>query len=128
MNQLLLVVLGGGVGSGARFLVSAWMLDRFGASFPWGTFTVNVVGSFLLGVVMQLGQAGASLTPEARLFLTTGFMGGFTTYSTFNHETIRLLQGGSLVAAFGNVGLTLGSCLAAGALGVALVRWTQPGS
>lgn len=124
MNQLLLVVLGGGVGSGARYLLSAWMLERFGPGFPWGTFAVNVVGSFLLGVVMQLGHAGASLSLEARLFLSTGLMGGFTTYSTFNYETLRLLQAGSLPLALGNVGLTLSSCLAAGALGVALVRWS----
>ncbi len=122
MNQLLLVGVGGGLGSIARYVVSTEVLSRLGPGFPWGTLTVNVVGSFLLGLVLQASASTATVSPDARLFLTTGFMGGFTTYSTFNYETLRLLQEGSLALGLANVAGTLGSCLLAGGLGMALVR------
>ena len=118
MNKLLPVVIGGGLGAGARYLVCELMLSRLGPAFPWGTLTVNLLGSILLGVIAQLGLSGAAMSIELRLLLTTGFMGGFTTYSTFNYETLNLLQDGRWSAAALNVGLTLVACLAGGALGV----------
>ena len=118
MNKLLPVVIGGGLGAGARYLLCELMLSRLGPAFPWGTLTVNLLGSILLGVIAQLGLSGASMSIELRLLLTTGFMGGFTTYSTFNYETLRLLQDGRWSATALNVGLTLVACLAGGALGM----------
>lgn len=118
MSRLFIVVLGGGVGSGARYLVSTWVADRLGAGLPWGTFTVNLVGSLLLGGIAELGARSAAMSLEVRLLLTTGFMGGFTTYSTFNYETLKLLADGRIAAGLGNIALTVGGCLLGGLLGV----------
>jgi fluoride exporter len=116
------ICLGGAVGTGARYLLSGWMLAALGSAFPWGTLAVNVIGSFLLGVVMHVGLATPLLTPTARLTLSTGVMGGFTTYSTFNYETIRQIQDGAWPLALVYVGATLLGCLGAGWAGLALAR------
>ena len=89
MTRFLWICVGGAAGTGARYLLSGWALATLGASFPWGTLAVNVLGSFLLGLLMQVGITTSLLSPTLRLALTTGVMGGFTTYSTFNYETIR---------------------------------------
>ena len=83
---------------------------------------MNVIGSFLLGTIMQAGLDTTVLSPTARVVLGTGVMGGFTTYSTFNYETLQYLQEGAWAMAGLNVAATLLVCLAAGALGVALAR------
>lgn len=109
MTRFLLVCLGGACGSGARYLVSLGAMAAFGLRFPFGTMIVNVVGSFVIGFVMQ------SLPPsDLRLFLTTGVLGGFTTYSSFNHETLQLPAGWAIV----NVVGTMAGCFAAGAIGM----------
>ncbi len=122
MSRFLWICLGGAVGTGARYLMSDWSLRNLGPGFPWGTLAVNVIGSFLLGVLMQIALATALLSPTLRLTLTTGVMGGFTTYSTFNYETLRYLQQGDWVGAGTNVAVTLVVCLVAGALGLFLTR------
>lgn len=122
MSRFLWICLGGAAGTGARYLLSGWALTTFGAFFPWGTLAVNVIGSFLLGLIMQIGIATPILSPTLRLTLTTGVMGGFTTYSTFNYETMRYIQDGAWRLAIGNVLATLVVCLAAGFAGVALGR------
>lgn len=128
MNNLVLVIVGGGLGSGARYLVSAWMLARLGPAFPWGTVTVNVAGSFLLGTLMQLGLSTTVINVETRLLLGTGFLGGFTTYSTFNHETLGYLQDGNWSVALINSSLTFASCLLAGVVGMGVVRMAVGGT
>lgn len=90
--------------------------------FPWGTFAVNIIGSFFVGFIVQVGVATPLMSPTLRMALTTGVMGGFTTYSTFNYETIRYIQDGAWRLALGNVALTLFACLAAGFAGIALGR------
>lgn len=122
MSGFLVAALGSGLGGGARHLVSVWMTAHFGPAFPWGTVTVNVVGSFLVAVVMQLSLSTTTISPEMRLLLTTGFMGGFTTYSAFNYETLQFLDDGNWSMGALNVGATLLACLLAAGLGVALVR------
>jgi fluoride exporter len=122
MSRFLWICAGGAVGTGARYLISGWALAVLGAGFPFGTLTVNVVGSFLIGLVMQIGLATPLLSPTLRMTLTTGFIGGFTTYSTFNYETIRYVQDGAWRLALGNVAITLIACLAAGFAGIALGR------
>ena len=122
MSRFLWICAAGAVGTGARYLVSGWALAVLGAGFPYGTLAVNVVGSFLIGLVMQVGLATPLLSPTLRMTLTTGFIGGFTTYSTFNYETIRYLQDGAWRLALGNVAITLIVCLAAGFFGIALGR------
>ena len=99
----------------------------FGVSFPYATLIVNAVGSFLLGAIMHVGLTTTLLSPTARLVLATGVMGGFTTYSTFNYETTQYLREGALALALGNVAATLLLCLVAGALGLAVARWTFGG-
>jgi len=123
MSRFLWICLGGAAGTGARYLISGWALAVLGPAFPWGTLIINVSGSFLLGILMQVGLTTTLFSPTLRLALTTGVMGGFTTYSTFNYETIRYAQGGSWQVAIGNVAATVFVCLVAGLAGIALGRW-----
>ena len=123
MVRFLLICLGGAIGTGARYLVAIETPRLLGTSFPYGTLIVNVVGSFLLGAVMHVGLTTAMMAPTVRLVLATGVMGGFTTYSTFNYETLEYLREGAFGIAALNVAVTLIVCLAAGALGLALARW-----
>jgi fluoride exporter len=122
VSRFLWICAAGALGTGARYLLSGWALALLGAGFPYGTLAVNVAGSFLIGLVMQVGLATPLLSPTLRMTLTTGFIGGFTTYSTFNYETIRYVQDGAWKLAVGNVVITLATCLAAGFAGIALGR------
>jgi CrcB protein len=117
MERLLWVCLGGAFGSGARYLMSGWVQDHLGAGFPWGTLSVNVLGSFLIGLIMQVSLSTGSVSPLARLTLTTGVIGGFTTYSAFNYETFGYMQKSAWFLAGANVIATWIACLAAGFLG-----------
>jgi CrcB protein len=118
MGRFLWICAAGAVGTGARYLLSTWLSRAAGAAFPWGTLAVNLLGSFLLGAVMEVGLATELLSPTARLTLATGLLGGFTTYSSFNYETLQLLQSESWLLAAANVAGTVLSCLAAGILGI----------
>jgi CrcB protein len=111
-------MLGGAVGSVLRYWMNVGLVQLLGPELPYGTFAVNVVGSFLIGVLSVLGAGHSWLGVELRLVLGTGVLGGFTTYSSFNLETLRLAQQGELARAVGYVALTLVSCLCAGALGL----------
>ena len=119
MDRLLLVCLGGALGSGARYLASEWAKGE--GPHPVGTWLVNIVGSFLLGF-LSAALVDSTLSPAWKLGLTTGLMGGFTTYSTFSHETASLLERGAYSHAAINVGLTVTACLVATFLGLWLGR------
>jgi CrcB protein len=123
VTRFLIVAAGGALGAGARYLVSAWSLQRFGEDFPRGTLAVNLVGSFLLGALMAASLETEGVSSELRLFLGTGILGGFTTYSSFNYEVISLFGQGRVAAALGYLGATLLGCLVAGGAGVAVVTW-----
>lgn len=123
MSRFLLICLGGALGTGARYLIAIEAPRLLGTAFPYGTLTVNVVGSFLVGAVMHVGLTTNLLSPELRLMLTTGVLGGFTTYSTFNYETMEYLRQGDFSLAAVNVAVTVLLCLLAGALGLALAGW-----
>jgi fluoride exporter len=123
MYRFLLICLGGALGTGARYLLATWAPRLLGTSFPYATLTVNVVGSFLLGAVMHVGLTTSLISPALRQVLATGVLGGFTTYSTFNYETMELLRAGAFWLAGLNVAITLVLCLLAGALGLAAARW-----
>src|SRR6185369_7279232 len=110
----LLVCLGGAIGSGARYLTALWAASAMGPAFPFGTLIVNLLGSFLIAFIMHIGSATEMLSPELRLMLTTGVMGGFTTYSTFNYETTGYFRDGAWMIGMLNVGVTVIGCLAAG--------------
>jgi CrcB protein len=118
MTRLLWICLGGAVGTGARYLTSVWALRLFGPGFPYGTLIVNVTGSFLLGVIMHVGLTSELLSPTLRVVLASGLMGGFTTYSSFNYETLQYVQDGRWGLAAANLGVTVLACLLAGALGL----------
>jgi CrcB protein len=119
--RLLLVCAGGALGSVARYLVSTWSARALGADFPRGTLLVNVTGSFVLAFVFAV--PGSRLSPELRLFLGAGICGGYTTYSSFNTETLALFDQGSAGLAAANLALTVVGCLVAGIAGLALGRW-----
>jgi CrcB protein len=88
------VVAGAGIGGGLRYILSEWIAERWGASFPWGTFVVNISGAFLLGLVMALSVERSLIPPAWRLFLGVGILGGYTTFSTLSYESIALMQRG----------------------------------
>jgi CrcB protein len=123
MLKLLLVCAGSAFGGGARYLIAQAALRHFGSTFPVGTLAVNLIGSFLISALMQLGLSAAILSPEARLFLTTGVLGGLTTYSAFNHESLEFLRTRAFELALLNVAGTLFGCLLAGTLGTLVGRW-----
>lgn len=116
MARFFWICLSGAAGTGARYLLAGWVNRLHGPGFPWGTLTVNIVGSFLLGALMQLALVSPELSPTVRVALATGFIGGFTTYSTFNYETLDLLAKNAPLGA-ANLAATVGTCLAAGLLG-----------
>ena len=92
IKSLLMVGLGGGAGSMLRYLCQRWINNFYPHPFPWGTLLVNIVGCFLIGVFYSMSERSNFLTPEWRLLLTTGFCGGFTTFSAFTLEGIDLLK------------------------------------
>jgi fluoride exporter len=121
MNRLLLICFAGAAGTAARYLIGMWAVRRFGESFPYGTVAINLAGCFLIAAVIQIATTQA--WPETtRLALTVGFLGGFTTYSSFNQETLRLAASGATTAAMMNVFVTLFGGLAAGWLGLLTSR------
>ena len=122
MARFVLICIGGAIGTGGRFLLSTWVTDAFGGTFPSGTVLINVTGSFLIALILEVSALTGTVSQNARLFLTTGIMGGYTTYSSFNYETLRLLQDGSVGLGLLNLSLTVLGCLAAGLLGVAAAR------
>jgi len=122
MDRLLWVCFGSALGGGARYLITLAAQTLLGASFPYGTLGVNVLGSFLIGLIMHVGLETTLISPATRLFLTTGIMGGLTTYSTFNYETLQLAGEGDWLFAAANVGVTVATCLVAGVLGLASGR------
>lgn len=122
MTRFLLVCLGGAIGSGARYVMALWAAHAFGTAFPVGTLVVNIIGSFALGLVMHIGTATEILSPNVRIALATGLLGGFTTYSSFNYETTSFFRGGAWIYGAANVIITVFACLAAGLLGVGLAR------
>ena len=103
------VALGGAAGAAARYGVAQWAGGRWGWSFPWGTLAVNVTGSFAIGLLMAL-LIGRGIDPAFRLLLVTGFLGGYTTFSTFSLETLSLLE----TRRFGEAGLYVGGSVLLG--------------
>jgi fluoride exporter len=113
---VLLVAVGGGAGSVARYLVTAWVQGRARSGFPWGTYAVNATGSLLIGVVFGLVDGGG-LGGETAGFLAVGLLGGYTTFSTFSFENLRVLQYGSWPAFLHNAAGQVALCLALAAFG-----------
>lgn len=122
MERFIYICLGGAIGTGLRYLTSGVAARWLGADFPYGTLIVNVVGSFLIGLIQQVGTASLLIPETTRLFLTVGIMGGLTTYSSFSYETVRLVEIGAWGQAWVNVLVTTALCLGVCLLGIAVGR------
>jgi len=123
MARVLLIGFAGGLGTIARYLIGLWAAKSLGTGFPYGTLIVNVVGCFLIALIFQISLSTDLIPPTLRLTLTTGFMGGLTTYSSFNYETTYLFRQQAWLTGFGNIGITFATCFVAGLAGLALARW-----
>jgi CrcB protein len=115
--QLIIAGLGGFIGSAARFWISSITYRIIGQDFPYGTLLVNIVGAFLIGFLMTVFEDRFTVSPNLRIFLTIGILGGFTTFSTFSYETVSLFREGSYFAGTANILYSVLSCLGATWLG-----------
>ena len=122
MTRLLLIGLAGALGTCTRYLVGLAAGRAFGAGFPFGTLIVNLAGCFLIAAITEVALTTDLISPTLRLTLTTGFMGGLTTYSSFNLETTGLLQDRAWYAGLVNFSATVLGCFLAGLLGLAVAR------
>lgn len=107
MQKLFYVGIGGFIGASLRYIISINSSKLFGTQLPYGTLIVNVLGGILIGLIMELGLTTDLISPNLRLFLTTGIMGGLTTFSTFSYETISLFNDGSYMLGTLNICLNL---------------------
>jgi CrcB protein len=122
LNQLIMIAAGGAAGSLLRFMLSTGVHRVAGRDFPYGTLSVNIIGSLLMGMLYILLIERASVGVEWRALLLIGFLGAFTTFSTFSIETLNLLENGELIKAGTNVLLSVSLCLLAAWTGVILGR------
>ncbi|MFT8350418.1 fluoride efflux transporter CrcB [Clostridium saccharoperbutylacetonicum] len=107
MQKIIFVGIGGGIGAVIRYLVTIQSTKMINSDFPLGTLIVNVVGGFLIGMIVELSISTDLISPELKLFLTTGIMGGLTTFSTFSLETINLISSGRYFFGVANILLNL---------------------
>ena len=120
--QLIAIAAGGALGAVTRFLVSNGVYSWLGRGFPWGTLTVNGVGSMLMGLLFVLLTERLALGPQWRAFLLVGFLGAFTTFSTFSLETLSLIEGGEWLRAVANMVGSVLLCVGAAWVGVVVGR------
>ena len=123
MKAFLWIGLGGFVGANARYLVSTWSARYLGASLPWGTAIVNVLGSFILGAFLTWTAERVVADPVYRWLVVVGFCGSFTTFSSYAFESAELLEQGHYLDAIGNIAVNNVACLLAVVAGIALARW-----
>lgn len=122
-RSFLLVGVGGFVGSFCRYFLAVFVARQLSTSFPFGTLAVNIIGCFLIGIIFALSERGTAVSPEVRILLTTGFCGGFTTFSTFSYESIRLMQDGELLYVAVNVALSVIVGFASTYIGILIIEW-----
>lgn len=122
MNKIVAIVVSGGLGALARYVMSGLAYRWLGSEFPYGTLTVNVVGCFLIGLLYQVAESGLPWPPTVRTATFVGFLGAFTTFSTFGYETIALIRDSEFGLAFLNVGLQVAVGLVAVWLGLMAAR------
>jgi CrcB protein len=117
-----MVGLGGFVGAIARFALGSYIGNRMGSRFPYGTFVINISGSFLIGFILTILAQRTDASPNWRYLIPIGFIGAYTTFSTFEYETLRTVQDGQVPTAFANVGLSVIAGFAAVWLGAVVGR------
>jgi CrcB protein len=122
MNRFLLISLGAILGANARYLVGLWAAQRFGTAFPYGTAIVNITGSLVLGFLLAWGSIRTGLSPEMRLFAAVGFLGAYTTFSSFAVESLLQAENVSLVSALSNIIVNNGLGIGAAAIGMWVAR------
>jgi len=123
MFKILLIIGSGSFFGGIlRYLISYYLQEKFLTSFPLGTLTVNIIGCFLIGVIFGLSDSRNLFTYEMRIFLSIGFCGGFTTFSTFSNETIALLRDGEFFYAITYIFISLFICLLSTYLGIIITK------
>lgn len=125
MERFLFISLGAIFGANARFLVGLWAAERFGANFPFGTMIVNITGCFVIGMFNGLAELGLAIPPNVRLVFTIGFLGAYTTFSSFGYESVSLMRVSGFVAAALNITINVVVGLAAVVLGMYVVRIFQ---
>ena len=125
LRLVLMVAVGGALGSVGRYVVTLAVQTRAGAGFPAGTLVVNVSGAFLLGLIMRYAVQSFAITPEMRLLLPTGLCGGYTTFSTFSYETARMTEDGEWRTALLYVLLSVVLSLTAMFLGFRAAQWVR---
>jgi len=122
--NILLVALGGAMGSVSRYLLGTWVQSASRSiDFPYGTLTVNLLGCFVIGFLSQLAEARGAFTPESRALIFVGILGGFTTFSSFGNDTINLVRDGETFNALANVGTNVILGLALVWLGRTVAYW-----
>lgn len=119
---LVFIAVGGAFGAVSRYLVQGWVQDLAGGRFPWGTFAVNISGSFVLGLVFALAMDRAILSPEVRVPLMVGFIGSYTTFSTLMLESWALVEEGDIMRMFGNLAVSVLIGMVAVVAGLAVGR------
>ncbi|MGB0238209.1 MAG: fluoride efflux transporter CrcB [Cycloclasticus sp.] len=122
MTQLLAIAAGGSIGAVMRFIVSTGIYSWLGRGFPYGTLVVNVLGSLLMGLLYELFFLRLLVSPEVRAILLVGFLGAFTTFSTFSIETVNLIEQGDLLKAMANVFASVILCVLAAWIGLQIMR------
>ena len=122
MVKYWMVGIGGFIGAIARFVLGSYIGNRMGSRFPYGTFVINISGSFLIGFVLTLLAQRTDASPNWRYLIPIGFIGAYTTFSTFEYETLRTAQDGQMLIAMANVGLSVIAGFAAVWLGVVAGR------
>ena len=122
VSGVIAIVIGSVLGGAARYFVSGVIARRLGETFPWGTVTINVTGAFLIGIFGALAThpGSAFAAPNPWLFAVTGFLGCYTTVSSFSLQTLMLARNGEPIRALGNVAVSVGLCLAAVSCGFLL--------
>ncbi len=122
MTQLLIVGAGGAFGAIGRYWLSIWVYSLTGRAFPWGTLAVNLLGSLLMGFLAVWLLERMTLSTEVRALLMVGFLGSFTTFSTFSLETLLLLEQGSVARAGLNIAVSVVTCIAAAWVGTLIAK------
>ena len=128
MSQIIFLAIAGALGALSRYGLSGLIQRLSGAGFPYGTLAVNVLGSLVIGFVMQIGLNTDIIPRTLRVTITVGFLGAFTTFSTFSYETVGYLQDGAWLLASVNIISNLGLCLISTIIGMALGRIVAGGA